>query len=343
MEEINAKGQMAKIRNFEKGFIASHLINIGAKLGVFQALNEEKEGTSISDLASKLCIHEPYLKVWLQTAYHFGIVDCDNLSRFRLQPFFDEILGDKSHFKNYLGNFALTVDHVGKMFDEYPEYFRTGETVENPYTPELSQAAYEATKNIYLAFFFMVFPKNDHLKQVLGEGIKVLDIGCGKGDLITQLAKAFGKSTFVGVDPNSHGIEKAKVAITKLGMEKQVVVENIGGENLLYDNEFDMATMVVTLHEIPPDVRMRVLEKAYQALKGDGLLLILDFLYPSKLEDFRNPMYDYGILDQFFETCAGFIHLSAPECDEMLTKAGFRNIQRRAIGKGMFELVTASK
>jgi len=143
------------------------------------------------------------------------------------QPFLDEILGDQSHFKNYLGNIALTVDHVGKIFDEYPE--------------------------------------------------------------------------------------------------------------------FDMATMVVTLHEIPPDVRMRVLEKAYQALKGDGLLLILDFLYPSKLEDFRNPMYDYGILDQFFETCAGFIHLSAPESEEMLTRVGFKNIQRRAIGKGMFELVTATK
>jgi len=87
MEEINAKGQMAKIRNFEKGFIASHLINIGKKIEVFQALNEEKEGTSISDLASKLCIHEPYLKVWLQTAYHFEMVDCDNQSRFRLPTF----------------------------------------------------------------------------------------------------------------------------------------------------------------------------------------------------------------------------------------------------------------
>ena len=343
MEEISAKSQMAKIRSFEKGFIASHLINIGAKIGVFLSLNEEKEGITISDLASKLHLHEPYLKIWMQTAYHFGIVDCDNQGRFKLQSFLDEILGDISHFRNYLGNIALTVDHVGKGFNEYPDYFRTGKTFENPYSPELSQAAYDTTKNIYLAFFFMIFPKNDYLKQILDQGIRFLDIGCGKGDLIVQLAKAFGKSTFVGVDPNSHGIEEAITKISKLGLEKQVTVESIGGENLQYNNEFDIASMVVTLHEIKPEVRMKVVEKAYQALKSDGLLLILDFPYPSKLEDFRNPMYDYAILDQFYETCAGFVHLSLPEYNEMLTKVGFKKIQQMTIGKGMFEFITATK
>lgn len=343
MDEISAKSQMAKIRNFEKGFIASHLINIGAKVGVFQSLNEEKEGITIPDLASKLHLHEPYLKIWMQTAYHFGIVDCDNQGRFKLQSFLNEILGDKSHFRNYLGNIALTVDHVGKAFNEYPDYFRTGKTVENPYTPGLSKAAYETTKNIHLAFFFMIFPKNDHLKQTLDQGIRFLDIGCGRGDLIIQLAKAFGKSTFVGVDPNSHGIEEAKVTISKLGLEKQVAVESIGGEKLPYNDEFDIANMVVTLHEIRPEVRMKVVERAYQALKSEGLLLILDFPYPSRLEEFRNPIYDYAILDQFYETCAGFIHLSVPEYNEMLTKVGFKNMQQMTIGKGMFEFITATK
>ncbi len=42
MEELNAKMQMAKIRNFEKGFMATHLVNLGAKLGIFEALNENK-------------------------------------------------------------------------------------------------------------------------------------------------------------------------------------------------------------------------------------------------------------------------------------------------------------
>ncbi len=117
----------------------------------------------------------------------------------------------------------------------------------------------------------------------------------------------------------------------------------MGGEVLPYSDEFDVASMVVTLHEIPPDVRVKVVEKAYRALKSGGKLLILDFPYPSKLEDFRNPMYDYGILDQSYEAVTGVIHLNMHEQNEMLTKVGFKNIQRMAIGRGMFEFITTMK
>jgi SAM-dependent methyltransferase len=148
---------------------------------------------------------------------------------------------------------------------------------------------------------------------------------------------------FVGVDPNPHGIEEAKNTISQLGLETRVSAQNIGGDRLPYNNEFDMASMVVTLHEIPPNVRAKVVEKTYQALKSDGQLLILDFSYPSKLEDFRDSAYDYGILDQFYEVVAGTIHLDMNEQTELLTRVGFRNIQRLTIGKGMFEFTIATK
>jgi hypothetical protein len=52
MEEISVRSQWVKIREFEKGFFATHLINIGAKLGVFEALYNAKEGMTVRDLAS---------------------------------------------------------------------------------------------------------------------------------------------------------------------------------------------------------------------------------------------------------------------------------------------------
>jgi len=101
MEEVSAKTQMAKIRNFERGFMATHLINIGSKVGVFEKLNEKKEeGATVADLANELGVYEPYLKFWCQTAYHFEILDCDDQGKFKLQPFLNEILGDKTHFRN---------------------------------------------------------------------------------------------------------------------------------------------------------------------------------------------------------------------------------------------------
>ena len=343
MEELNAKTQMAKIRNFEKGFMATHLINLGTRLGIFEALNENKEGLTIPVLASKLGIHEPYLKIWCQTAYHFEILDGDEKGRFMLQPCLDEILGDKNHFRNYLANIAMDVDIIGQGFTRSAGAFRTGDPYPIYDTPEFSEMVYESTKNIALAFLFMIFPKNEHLKQKLEQGIRFLDIGCGNGSLIIQLAQAFGNSTFVGIGPDANGIKSAKSSISDLELEGRISAEHHGGENLSYNNEFEMVSMVVTLHELPPAVRQKTVENAYRALKKDGYLLVLDFPYPSQLEDFRNPMYNYGVLDQFYEICAGSVHLTNEQQDDILSVAGFRNIQRVPIGRGMFDFVTATK
>ena len=105
MEEVSTKTQMAKIRNFEKGFMATHLINLGAKLGIFEILNENKKGLTVPEMASRLGLHEPYLKIWCQTAYNFEILDGDEQGRFMLQPFLNEILGDKNHFRSYLAQY----------------------------------------------------------------------------------------------------------------------------------------------------------------------------------------------------------------------------------------------
>ncbi len=334
---------MAKIRKFERGFMATHLVNLGAKLGVFEVLNEDKEGFTLPVLAAKLGVHEPFLKIWCQTAYHFEILDSDEDGRFKLQPFMDEILGDRNHFRNYLANIAMDVDIIGQGFTQAAGAFRTGNPLETYNSPEFSELVYEPTKNIALAFLFMIFPKNEHLKQLLEKGIRFLDIGCGNGSLIIQLAQAFGNSTFVGISPDANGIKAARSAISKLELEDRVSVEHVGGEKLSHKDAFEMVCMVVTLHEISPAVREKVVQKAYQALKSGGYLLVLDFPYPSKLEDFRNPIYNYGILDQFYEICAGCAHLTVEQQDELLTAVGFTDIQRSPVGRGMFDFVAASK
>ena len=343
MEDHSAKSQMAKIRNYEKGFMATHLIHLGAKLGIFEALNENKEGLTVPILAAKLGVHEPYLKIWCQTAYHFEILDGDDEGRYMLQPYLDEILGDKRHFRNYLANIAMDVDVVGKDIHHAPEHFRKGTFLPIYNTPEFSEMVYEPTKNIALAFLFMIFPKCELLKQKLEHGARFLDLGCGNGSLIIQLAQAFPNSTFVGVGLDAHGIEFAKTAISQFDLNARVSVKNLGGENLTFEEEFDMVSMVVTLHEIPPAVREKVVIKAYRALKQEGYVLVLDFPYPNKLEDFRNPMYDYGILDQFYEICAGSVHLTNEQQDNILSDAGFKDIQRMPIGKGMFDFISATK
>lgn len=137
MEEVSIDTQAEKIRNYNSGFMATHLIHIGGKLGIFEAIHEAKDGITVSDLASKIGLHEPYLKIWCHTAYHFEILDIDSEGRFRFQPFMDEVLGDSTHFRNLLGLAAISVEIQGERFLQSPDYYRSGKIIEG-YAPERS-------------------------------------------------------------------------------------------------------------------------------------------------------------------------------------------------------------
>jgi len=343
MEEISLESQKAKLRNFNKGFKAIHLINVGARVGILQALNEAKEGITVSELASKLGLHEPYLRIWCQTAYCLEILDCDSNGRFKFQPFLDEILGDESNLNSYFGFFDLAVTITGERLKNSPDYYRNGKIMES-YTAERCEIVAGGARilhQIIALLYFPMLPENDPLKKMLQQGIRFLDIGCGTGGFVIQLAQSFENNKFLGIDPVRHGIEAGKEIISKLGLGGRVSLEHSVGEDLPYHNEFDIVSMVLTLHEILPDVRVKVVEKAYQALRSNGLVLIIDFSYPDKLEDFRSPDYELGVIDQFDETCLGVIHLNMHEQNEILTKVGFTNIQRTSM-QG-FDIITAMK
>jgi ubiquinone/menaquinone biosynthesis C-methylase UbiE len=343
MEEVRASIQLEKIKGYEKGFFATFLINMGSKLRIFDALQESRHGITAKNLAVKLGLHEQYAKTWCQTAYHFEILDCDEDGKFYFAPFMDEILWDKSNIKNYLWTNALEVDVVGINFPNFVECYKTGKCFEESYSPEVSRIVSGVTQNLYLAFVYMIIPQNERLQIMLEQGINFLDVGCGSGILVTKLAQIYESCNFMGIDPDTYAIEEAKNKVTAMGLRDRVTFKNMRGEDLEYDNEFDLVSMVSTLHEIRPAVREKVVDKVHAALRKGGQFLVLDLPFPSKIEDFRNPDYDFAIHDQFFEICMGILHISTEERDKMFRKAGFSNLQRMNIGKGMFEFIIMQK
>ena len=123
----------------------------------------------------------------------------------------------------------------------------------------------------------------------------------------------------------------------------QQVLRDMAAEEVAYEDEFGMISMVATLHEIPPGVRSEAVQKAFRALRNNGFLIILDFPYPGRIEDFRNPRYNFGIIEQYFEAPQGVVHFSADQQDELLSEAGFKDIQRMDVGQGTFDFILARK
>jgi ubiquinone/menaquinone biosynthesis C-methylase UbiE len=346
MAEVTILSQIAKIRSFEKGYWASHVINTGFSFGMLHALEESIEGLTVPELAVRLMLYEPYLKIWCQTAYHLEILDCDQKGRFRLQPFLAEVLGLNMLSRNdpILENQSAGIPRRGGNDSPLSEYIRTGRTVSAVKAADASVAAYRGTKSITTIFLSIIFPEKAQIKKKLEEGIKFLDIGCGSGSLIIDFAHIFKNSVFFGTDPDIYGIESAERSIVELGLENRVKMEHLGGEEIHYHEEFEMASMILTLHEILPELRVEVVSNTYKALKKGGQILILDYPYPRRLEDFRNPRYGYGIIEQYFEAPYGIVHISQEEQDDLLSRAGFKGIERIHVGDGgMLDFITAMK
>ena len=343
MTEITEQDQRAKISSFLSGFKATHLLHIGSKLGILQVLNDAGGGLTTAEISAKLALYEPYVKIWCQTAYHFEIVECDDQTRFSFQPFLNGIIGNDLTPMNMLGAFDLAINVTGERLRNSIDCYRTGKVMDD-YSPERSRIVAKTTKDVPPALISIIssMPEFDSIKQSLSEGCRFLDIGCGAGEVIIQLAQSFPKSTFTGVDPVSHGIAIGTERVSALGLENRVSLKQMGGEEISFINEIQVVGMVLTLHEFPPDIRFTIVEKAYQALTNTGKLLIFDFSYPESIIDFRDPSNTPAVIDQFDETALGINHLTDKEVDEMFTNIGFVEIQRPLRLPG-FVIITASK
>jgi ubiquinone/menaquinone biosynthesis C-methylase UbiE len=331
---MDYESQEAKIRGFERGYRAVYVINVGLQFGIFRAICADSKGLTAKRLADRLSLYEPYLTIWLQTAYHFELLDCDSKGRFALQPYLPEILGIDMGLEPMIQNTGSS---------PLARYILTGAPAFRHRSLEESLATSRATQAVYMVFLSYILEKFDALKQSMNKGIRLIDIGCGSGNLIIELALAFPSSSFKGIDTDIHGLDRAESTSNTLGIQKRVSFEDLSVEELDCQEEFDVACMVATLHEILPADRSLALHNIHRALKPGGHLIILDFPYPEKLEDFRDRRYDIGVIEQFFEAPSGIVHLCATEQNSLLTKAGFNDIQRSDLNNGMFDLILAAK
>ncbi len=111
----------------------------------------------------------------------------------------------------------------------------------------------------------------------IGEGDRVLDIGCGTGTLAIEAARRVGASGRVeGVDPAPEMIERAKTKAEAAGVDAGFRLAAI--EDLPYpDDHFDVVLNTLVYHHLPGPVQQKGLEEMRRVLAPGGRLFIVDF------------------------------------------------------------------
>jgi ubiquinone/menaquinone biosynthesis C-methylase UbiE len=100
-------------------------------------------------------------------------------------------------------------------------------------------------------------------------GLKILDIGCGTGNLAGQLV-AEGAAA-VGIDPGVEAIRAATAAVPQAEFFEGVA------EALPFDNAtFDISMMINALHHVPEMAMQAALGEAARVVRPNGVVIIVE-------------------------------------------------------------------
>ena len=326
MAEITLEEQRAKLISYMKGFCAFHLLKTGVDLGLFEKFKIAEDGVSPETLSDQLGLHKPYVNIWCQTAYFMEILEFQGNDRFVLAPHMDTLLADTDNIY-YFGHWVdFTATWMPEMLRKHPEYYKKGLSEFVYRNEDFSKSAKAlGDQGVPAAYKYMVIPFVPGLKQQMDSGIRFLDIGCGSGMLMIELARSFPKCDFVGVDTDRFAIKHAQTKIDENRLQDKVSALFMDAASINYSRKFDIVNFSISLHEINPLIRNESLMNCHQALKDNGRIVILEHDFPNKMEDFRNPKYSYVILEQFFELTVGSKVLPGEELHQLLVESGFKD------------------
>lgn len=140
------------------------------------------------------------------------------------------------------------------------------------------------------------------LRKVGSPG-RILDMGCGYGQLAYSLARAFPKAEVVGVDADRGRISEAKIRFRA----KNLSFTAGDAAGFKSGEKFDAIVMADLFHHVPKRLHPSVTAMARYNLRKNGLLVIADInpssplrffntLHDRLLNGLRNPSYvsDFG-------------------------------------------------
>ncbi len=176
------------------------MTSLGHRLSLFDTMNENPGATSI-ELAERANLSERYVREWLGVMVTSGVVSYAPASRtYDLPPEHAAFL-TRAASPN---NIAVTSQFIGVaagVEEEMLARFRDGDGLHYHHFDRFHEVmAEDSAQSVVAALEDVILPCVPGLSERLSEGIEVLDVGCGGGRAMLQLARAFPASKFTGID-----------------------------------------------------------------------------------------------------------------------------------------------
>lgn len=321
------------------GAMTMGMAYIGVRKGIFQAMSGKGPLTA-DEVIAATGLQRRYIQEWLRGMTAAGYLDYDaTAEKFTLPDEHAYLLASEGtdHFMGGLFHFAPVLLSVAP---KVAEAFEHGGGVRfEDFGPDCVTALDLINSGQYeqrLASYWL--PQMPNVVEKLESGGRVLDVGCGVGRVSATIAKAFPRSTVVGLDPDEESIRQAREAIQSQGFSKQVEFVATTTGQYEPDEAFDLITACDCVHDFAKPVQ--TLREMRSLLKPDGILFIVEPRAADRLEDNVNSLgavyYGFSIFHCMTQslandgpglgTCMGPAHT-----ERLVREAGFGGFEKLGI------------
>jgi SAM-dependent methyltransferase len=318
------------------GLMTTAMSSIGDRLGLFKDLAANGPATS-AELALRAGINERYAREWLGAMASATYLTYDAATnRFSLPPEHAPVLAQETGPAFFGGVQEELVALVG-LAEPILGAFRHGGGI--PYRA-FPDSMYEGIDRFTAGWFENLLlpvwiPAIPGLTEKLERGIRVADVGCGRGRALVKLAQQFPESRFIGYDLFGPNVDSATARAKAAGVADRVTYRQADVSQGLPE-QYDLITTFDVVHDAADPVGL--LRAIRAGLKPDGTYLCLEVSCADTVENNLNPLgalfYGCSVLlcmtVSLADGGAGLGTLGLPEShlQALAGEAGFRSVRR---------------
>jgi SAM-dependent methyltransferase len=315
------------------------LAALGDRMGLFKNLAEHGPGSS-GELASRTGLSERYVREWLAGMFAAGYLTYDAVQHSYALPAEHVPTLAAEPGPAFFGGVHQELIGAIQRYDGVAQAFRRGGGIRPAdLHPDVwagtSRFTAQWHQNMLVQQWLPLVPDTAAL---LGAGARVADVGCGTGQALIALARAFPAITATGYDVHAPSVEQARRAAAEAGVADRVSYHVLDVAAGLPDS-FDVITTFDVVHDaVDP---LGLLRSIRDALRPDGRYLCLEINCSDQAGSNVGPiaalLYGFSILycmtTSLAEGGEGLGTLGLPEqvLRQLAGKAGFTQVRNIAM------------
>ena len=312
------------------------LAALGDRMGLFKDLAAHGPATS-GELAGRTGLSERYVREWLGGMFAAGYLTYDDTQRRYALPAEHVPTLATEPGPAFFGGVHQELIGAIQRYHQVAEAFRTGGGVRPAdLHPDVwagtSRFTAQWHQNMLVQQWLPLVPDTT---ARLRAGARVADVGCGTGQALIALARAFPAITGTGYDTHPPVIEQARQAAAHAGVADRISYQVLDAAAGLPES-FDVITTFDMVHDaIDP---LGLLRSIHDALRSGGRYLCLEINCSDQAADNTGPiatlLYGFSVLYCMTTSLAeggeglGTLGLPAPVLRQLAGKAGFTHVRQ---------------